>query len=113
MMKFEPATIISVAEFVKFFFNLNTWENGISLYLRNQNCSQITNTFPKEVQKFKPISVLLIVWMYFLKKRKTARQVKGSPGTAVKLLPCDHEIGPFPRPCASGSYVHQLCYFIK
>jgi hypothetical protein len=51
MMKFEPATIISVAEFGNFFFNLNTRENCISLYLRNQNCSQITSTFPKEVQK--------------------------------------------------------------
>jgi hypothetical protein len=52
--------------------------------------------------------------------------LKGCPGAAVKLLPCDHEVigsspgnllqkcrkrpkvvGPLPGPCASSSYVHQ------
>jgi hypothetical protein len=60
---------------------------------------------------------------------------KGSPGAAIKLLPCDHEVmgswkqplaemqgktayirpkvvGPFPRPCASGSYMHRAVLFM-
>jgi hypothetical protein len=59
--------------------------------------------------------------------------VKGSPGAAVKLLPCDHEVkslkrplaemqgnaayirpklvGPYPEPCASGSYVYRAALF--
>jgi hypothetical protein len=62
--------------------------------------------------------------------------VKGSPDTAVKLLPCDHEVmgskswkqplveiqgktayirpkvvGLFPGPCASGSNVHRAALF--
>ena len=43
----------------------------------------------------------------------------------VKLLPCDHEVmgssprnspkvvGPFPGPCASGSYMHQVALFFE
>jgi hypothetical protein len=60
--------------------------------------------------------------------------LKGSPGAAVKLLRCDHEvmgsnpgnsilqrktvyirpkvIGPFPRPCTSRSYVHRAAVSI-
>jgi hypothetical protein len=63
--------------------------------------------------------------------------LKGSPSAAVKLLPCDHEVmglipgnsllqkcrerhaymrpkvaGPFPGPCASGSYVHRAALYL-
>jgi hypothetical protein len=60
---------------------------------------------------------------------------KGSSGTAVKLLPCDHEVmgwkqplaemqgnavyirpkvvGPFSGPYASGSYVHRTAPLIE
>jgi hypothetical protein len=56
---------------------------------------------------------------------------KGSPGAAVKLLPCDHEVlqphaemqgkaayirpkvvGPFPIPCARESYMYRAALYM-
>jgi hypothetical protein len=77
-----------------------------------------------------------LFWSSCLLLEVMDKAVKGSPGAAVKLLPCNHEVmgsspenrllqkcrerlctlrpkvvRPFPGPCASGSYVHWAAFF--
>jgi hypothetical protein len=86
--------------------------------------------------------ITCLSWSISSKRRKLVSilirfSIKGSPDTAVKLLPCDHEVigssprnnllqkmqgkavyirpkvvRPFPGDCASGSYVHQAAFFL-